>query len=183
MSLCIFDVNKQYGYHMANISHIAIMLNGHLDPIFCQCVPKHNHLWHLTQMLLPCITINEYASQMPHLSHTCKLLHTHIQDNYVSIDTSYELTAHQQCDQDHWYIYISHYWHLPLKKYACDIVHMGTTALLLYSTYRPYIQVKTNCNSSTMLLPFICQQKICTSNTTYIQHTKITSCVDLRQTC
>ena len=51
----------------------------------------------------------------------------------------------QQCDQEHRYTYMSHYWHMPLNKYACDIVHICPTALILWPTCRHillYIQVQ-----------------------------------------
>ena len=39
--------------------------------------------------------------------------------------------CNQQCNQEHCYTYISHYWHKPLKKYACNSAHVCPTALLL----------------------------------------------------
>ena len=29
-----------------------------------------------------------------------------------------------QCGKEHWYTYISNYWHMLLNKYACDIAHI-----------------------------------------------------------
>ena len=31
------------------------------------------------------------------------------------------INYNQQCEQDHYYTYISHYWHINLNKYACHI--------------------------------------------------------------
>ena len=53
--------------------------------------------------------------------------------------------CYQQCDQEHRCTYISHYWHMPFTRYACDYVHICPTVLLLWSTYRPnwlYVEVQ-----------------------------------------
>ena len=47
-----------------------------------------------------------------------------------------------QCDQKHWYTYISHYCQMPLNKEGCHIAHFCPTALLLYATHRLHTQVK-----------------------------------------
>ena len=39
--------------------------------------------------------------------------------------------CYQYCDQEHWYTYISQYWHMPLKKYAYHIAYIYPTALHL----------------------------------------------------
>ena len=44
----------------------------------------------------------------------------------------------RKLDQEHWYTYILHYWHMPLNKYAYYIAHICFIALMLYSTCRPH---------------------------------------------
>ena len=46
-----------------------------------------------------------------------------------------------QCDQEYYYAYISHYWHIPLKKYACHSANICTIALPLYCAYIHHISV------------------------------------------
>ena len=53
--------------------------------------------------------------------------------------------CNQLCEQEHWYTYISHYWHMPLNTvYACHIVHICPTTLLLWSSYKPHITACTH---------------------------------------
>ena len=63
--------------------------------------------------------------------HTCQVLHVHIWYNYAHIYTLYELDANNNMDQEHWYTYISHYWHMPWNKYACHTAHICPTSFLL----------------------------------------------------
>ena len=49
--------------------------------------------------------------------------------------------CNQKYNQKIWYAYIPHYFHMPLKKYACHIEHLCPTALLLYSIYWSHIPV------------------------------------------
>ena len=46
--------------------------------------------------------------------------------------------SNQQCDQEHWYTYISNYWHMSLNIYVSHMTHICPTALLLWSIYRPH---------------------------------------------
>ena len=48
------------------------------------------------------------------------------------------------CDQEHRYTHISHYWHMPLNKYASHITHVCPTVFLLWSTYIPHITEYTS---------------------------------------
>ena len=60
----------------------------------------------------------------------------------------------QQCEQELWYTYSLHYWHMALTKHACQPVHICSTALLLESTYRPQITAhisKTKQQSATLI--------------------------------
>ena len=51
--------------------------------------------------------------------------------------------CNQECDQEHKYTFTSQYEHLPLSKYTCDIAHLYTIVLLLWSTYISCITVHT----------------------------------------
>ena len=73
---------------------------------------------------------NKYASQMLHICHTCKLVHVQIWDNCASTCLIWT-HCNQLCEQKHWHAYISHYWHMPPKKYACHTAYVSPTALLL----------------------------------------------------
>ena len=88
---------------------------------------------------------------MSYICHVCQFLHVHISDNYVSIYTSYELTAINNMTR-RISIYTSHYWHMPLKKYACPITHVCQTAPIIQSTCRPQrttnVSHKTSTNCS-----------------------------------
>ena len=69
----------------------------------------------------------------------------------------------QMLDQKHWYLYILHYWNMPLTKYACHIGYICPTALLLLSTYRShsYAQINQKLMKCNIYLPFYF--KICNS--------------------
>ena len=58
------------------------------------------------------------------------VLHVQISDNYAIIYTSYELSTFNNFTTSTG-THISHYWYLPLNKYACHIVTISATALLL----------------------------------------------------
>ena len=71
-------------------------------------------------------------TKMPHICNICQLVHMHLSDNHVSIYASYKLTAITG-------IHTFHIIGICLRKYACHIVYVCPSALLLYSTYRPHI--------------------------------------------
>ena len=56
----------------------------------------------------------------------------------IHMDCKYIYLCRQICKNMYGCVYvcISHYWHMPLNKYACHIVHVCPTVVLLYSTYR-----------------------------------------------
>ena len=89
--------------------------------------------------------------------------------------------CNQQCEQELWYTFILHHWHMPLNKYAYHTVHMCSTTLLLQSTYIYHITLHISKKTATlfiMLLPHMCQQQICPSNATYMP---VRSCLCIRQ--
>ena len=117
-------------------------------------------------------------------------LKCHIYANYIMCICNtvmsvyiYLISTHcnHQCDQEHCYTH-RNYWHLPLHKYACDIVHVShytATVLHIYWAYKKKLsKLKL---LSTMIFPCMYQQQICPSEATYIPYMKISSCVDIRQ--
>ena len=104
------------------------------------CVETNMHKWLLLYMcvcLYSCMDECMYTDQ-----HTClflwmsvpvmhKFLHMFISmyvSRYVRV---YAIVfpciwtqCNQQHDQEHWYTYISHYWHMPLNKYVCHTAHV-----------------------------------------------------------
>ena len=69
---------------------------------------------------------------------------------YISIYTSYELSAVNSVTKEHRYIYISHYWHMRLNRYPCHTACICSTALLPWSlhtdpTLLHTLVKKTNC--------------------------------------
>ena len=92
----------------------------------------------------------------------------------------------QQCDHRYWYTYISYFWNMHLNKYACKLMYVYPTALLLYSTCRSYLTAHINVRKKsliTMLWPYTCQQQICPLNATYMSHIPISPCAHMRQLC
>ena len=79
---------------------------------------------------------------------------------------------------------ILHYSHISQTKYACQIVHLCSTALLLLSTYRSHITFHISkkewqtATLFTMLLP-----EICPSNTIYMPYMQISLYAEMRQLC
>ena len=61
-----------------------------------------------------------------------------------------------QCHQEHWYIYFSHYCHLPLNKSDSHILHICSTTLIIYSTYRAQIiaNISKNTQQTAFFLPY-----------------------------
>ena len=57
------------------------------------------------------------------------------------------------------------------------------TTTVLYTENVHYVLKKKLQLLFTMLLPYMCQQKIHPSNATYMQHMKISPCEDMRQQC
>ena len=95
---------------------------------------------------------------MPHICHIHQFLHlqiSHILHQHLYLIWT---QCNQYSDQEHWYTYISHYWYMPMTKYAFHNAHTCSTAHLLYSRYRPLItahfhQKSINCN----FLPNYCK--------------------------
>ena len=82
---------------------------------------KNNKLQLLFTMLLPYIYQQKYAPQMPHmLISSCAGIRHLCQ--YVHIISSHH---NHECHHKHLYKYISHYWHMPLEKYATPHIHMS----------------------------------------------------------
>ena len=55
----IFDMSlNKYGCPIVNMSHTAIMLNGHKDATFLHTCNKNNQVQYLLHMLLPCCARN-----------------------------------------------------------------------------------------------------------------------------
>ena len=118
------------------------------------------------------IAMNWSVTNMPLKCHTYNF-HLHILHNYVSINQyKYFIRSpcNQQCDKVHWYTYLSHYLHMPLKKYTCDIGHTCPTVPLLWFTcYIAYVSKHPQL-FFTILLSCMCQQQICPLNGTCMPH-------------
>ena len=114
MSLYIYLTSlNTYGSYIENMSHIAIMLNGYICTSFLLISTKiqpnatptsHNIAKYLPETNMPSNTI-----YMPNM----QICSCEIGDNYISRYTSWT-HCNQQCHQDHWNIYFTHYWHMPL---------------------------------------------------------------------
>ena len=71
-----------------------------------------------------------------------QLIHVHIWDNYVNICTTHQINAINNVTTNTGVIYISHYWHMPLRKYLCQIAYICPTAYRLHTT--AYIRETSN---------------------------------------
>ena len=90
-------------------------------------------------------------TNMPLKCHICQLVHTPTW-NFVTTYILHMTSFKPQCDQTHWYTYISHYWHMPLNNYACHIGYMCPTALLQYSVCRVHINISQKKDHGTELI-------------------------------
>ena len=85
----LVTLQHKNGCHIPNMSHTAIMLNGHIDPTFCTYLPEHtkcnSYFTHSCQIC----TRNKCAPEMPHLPITPGAHETNMSVYY----TSYELTV------------------------------------------------------------------------------------------
>ena len=98
------------------------------------------------------------VSDKTNMSLTChinKLVHMQIQDNYVSIYTSYKLFAINNMVRKIDIHIFSYYWHMPLYKFAC---HTGIIYLSLHchicasNKYAPQCHIYPTCtNCSTCI--------------------------------
>ena len=121
---------------------------------------------------------------MPHICHTCQLLHVQISDISVSIYTSYELTAINNVTKStaiHNFILLAYATEQICLLHCTYMSHCTNTV----SHVTAHISLKDNKlhHVIAMLLLYMCQQQICPSNVTYMSHMPITSCVDIRQIC
>ena len=112
------------------MSHTAITLNRHIDPTFLHKSTRIRFYIYLTCYCYVWAN-NKYALLIPHIGHICKLLHIEIRQlcQNICLICTY---SNQECDHTHWYAYISHYWHMPLNKYAwhtAKISPFNTTTL------------------------------------------------------
>ena len=87
----------------------------------------------------------------------------------------------EQCDQKHWYTFISHYCHMSLNKYACHIAYVCPAACLLYYTYRPNITAHLSKINDKMPLPYVYQ--ILHKYAPEIPYAHITKCPSRREVC
>ena len=106
----------------------TLPLNIHLNKtnaivsLMASCDKKHPTPFYMPKLI--CSSNATYKPHIPisscaHVRHLCQytcLIWTH---------------CNQQCEQEHWYTYLSHYWHMPQNKYAS---HCITTL-----AYRPHI--------------------------------------------
>ena len=165
---------NKYASHVTHIFPTALLLyaiyRSHITANTRLINKKHELV---ITMLFPYMCQQQEASPMPHkpinscpdirqLHHYMCLIRTH---------------HNQQCDHKHWYTYFSHYWHRSLNKYVSHIVHVCSSALLLQSTYRPYItfHISENKNNKpqfllTIILSCMCHQQICPSNATHCNY-------------
>ena len=94
VALHILPISRnKYDSHIANMSHTAIMLHGHTDPLFFHVSATTQSTAISTSRYCHVCVNNKYASQIPHICHICELLHVHIWNNDVSTFAWCELTA------------------------------------------------------------------------------------------
>ena len=114
---------------------------------------------------------NTYALEMPHLPITScvamRQLCRYIHPIWCQCD--------EQCDQEYWYTFITHYWHMHLNKFTHHIAHVSLPHLLWFA-YRTHVIVGIHQKSIhfSIYLQHYC--KICVSNAIYMQHAQFTWC-------
>ena len=80
---------KKCSFHITNISHIPIILNGHTDPTFLHAYVKTQPSAISTSHV---IANTKYAYQMSNICQRSKLVYVNIQHSYVHINTSYDFS-------------------------------------------------------------------------------------------
>ena len=107
--------------------------------------------------------------------HIGQLHHVQISDTFITIYASYELTAINNVTR----IIGTHTFHIigTCPSANCPIAHIYTAALTQCSKFRCYITANINKKKprklqifTVMLLPYICLQQICPSNSTYANY-------------
>ena len=109
-------------------------------------------------MILPCLCqIIICANYIPHVPiSSCAHVHWQLCQYMCLIWTE----CNQQCGVEHWCTNISHYWHMPLKKYASHITHVPLHFCYVYIwtphhwTYKP-----KKCNFELQHYCHICANK------------------------
>ena len=115
----------------------------------------------------------QICPQIPHMPiNSCKDMRQLFQYIYLIW-----IHYNQQYDLEHWYMYISHYWHMSLNKHAYHIKHVCPTALILYSTCRPHITAPTRKKLKLFIYPDITNKKYIPQ----MLHMPITTCAHMRQ--
>ena len=112
--------------------HLLVPLHSycrlHIDPTLL-------YIWGKKQQncnsYLPCYchlyAKNKYAPQMPHMPFSSCADTRELYQNICLIWPH----CNQQCDNEHWYTWISHCWHMPLYMYAFHITQICFTALIM----------------------------------------------------
>ena len=128
---CDFFVSNNAFTHMTQTglppckceSH-SFMLNGHIDPTHLPISTKIQATAMNTLQIIGKYVPNNmplkchiYMPDMPITS--CADMRLLCQYIYLIL-----ILCNQQCCQEYYYTYISHYWHMPLNKYAFHITHI-----------------------------------------------------------
>ena len=123
--------SQKHILHLAAIfvlSHIHTFIHTHITDIhMLACIHTNIHI---------CDT-NKYSFQVPHMQINSSA-HIRQSSQYKCLIWTH---WNQQWDQECWYTYTAHYWHVPLNKYGFHITHTCFTALLQLSTYDPTLPV------------------------------------------
>ena len=127
---------EKYDCHIADMSHLAIMLNGHTDLayayIYCNTIK-----WNIFKHYCHACTNNTYALQMQSICIIYTVVHAQIGDSCISIYGSYELTAINSVTRNPG-IHKFHIIGIWLWRNMATILQMYN-ALPWLSTYRPDI--------------------------------------------
>ena len=93
-----------------------------------------------------------------------------IYETSISIYKPHMTKWNQKYSHGHWCTCTSYFWQVPLNKYACNIAHTHSTALLLLHTYRSHIC--TTHNTKEEDATYICHAiAICVPETIYPSNT------------
>ena len=131
-SSMVHDTGTRPGTSTCSKSHVIPLNNHQHDKCNGVIDGTINIMWqetcycHVHSKSLICPSNVTYKPYMPITSHT------HIRQLCQYICFIWVKCDQWQCDQEHWYTYISHYWHISQNKYACQFVTICSPALLLY---------------------------------------------------
>ena len=164
------SLNK-YGCHIANISHTVIIINEHIGPTLCIHVLNHNWL-QLFSLLCMCQRLI-WTSNATYICNMCKLVHVQTWENYINIYASYELTVTNSVTRSVGIHISTLLIYAPKQIFLPHCIYMFHFPTVFHIQTPHHTCISKNRRLQhlfTVLLLYMSEQQICSSNIIYMPH-------------